>query len=185
MIYTIIVASSENRVIGKDNKLPWKLPEDMSALKSYTMGKIVLMGRKTFESIRKPLSGRYNVVITSQAAEFNEKYKMDNLIFFRSFEEYFEFVPFLKKLPEKYNETCILGGSKIYEKSLDLGIVYKILWTIVHVKINGDAYFPEIDFQNWLLVKQNVKEKIDPNSYLIDDSEKKPLKYSTFYFIKD
>lgn len=186
MIFTIIAAYAENRVIGKNNKLLWRLPEDMAAFKAYSMGKIVLMGRKTFESIGKPLAGRYNVVITSNPAKFSSKYSADNLMFVNGFEEYFELIPLLSKAPERYEETCIIGGAEIYKKALGFGIVDKMLLTTVHAKkTEGDAYFPEINFDNWLLVKQNVKEKIDPNSYLLDDSEKKPLKYSLYTFIKD
>lgn len=185
MIYTIIAACDENRAIGKDNKLLWKLPEDMSAFKAYTMGKIVLMGRKTFESIGRPLAGRYNVVITRTPAEYSERYKADNLIFVKSFGEYFELVSLLTQAPERYEETCIIGGAEVYTKALSLGIVDKMIWTTVHVKTNGDTYFPVINFEDWLLTKENVREKTDSDSYLLDDPEKKPLKYSLYTFIKD
>jgi dihydrofolate reductase len=185
MIFTIIAAHTENRVIGKDNKLLWKLPEDMAAFKANTMGKIVLMGRRTFESIGRPLAGRYNVVITSNPTEFSNKYSADNLMFVNGFEEYFELIPLLSKAPEKYDETCIVGGAEIYKKALNFGIVDKMLLTIVHEKTNGDAYFPEINFDDWLLLKQNIREKTDPNSYLLNDPEKKPLKYSLYTFMKD
>ena len=111
MIVSIIAAMSENRVIGRHNKLPWHLPADMKHFKRLTMGKPVVMGRKTFESIGGPLPGRTNIVITR-----NLQYQTDHCIVAHSIDEAFD-------LAKTSNELMVIGGASFYEQALPLARV--------------------------------------------------------------
>lgn len=183
MIFSLIVAYTQNRVLGKENKLVWKLPEDMKLFKSLTAGKVVLMGRKTFESIGKPLAGRYNVVITRDKHGMSKKYQADNLIFVDSFESYLEIVPILDSAKEGYKETVVIGGSEIYSKAISMNILDKLYLTELHGITDGDAFFPIIDFKNWLL-SSTTGEQTDYNSYFYDDPSKTPIVYSHYVFTR-
>ncbi len=130
-----IVAMSENRVIGKDNKLLWHLPADLAHFKRVTMGKPILMGRKTFESIGRPLPGRCNVIITR-----NKDYHAEGCVIVNSPHTALEAVA-------DSDEAFVIGGAELYQ--LLLPKVQRIYLTVVHHHFNGDAYFPEIDLTEW------------------------------------
>jgi dihydrofolate reductase len=141
MIVSIIVATSLNHAIGKDNQLLWHLPADLKFFKTTTMGCPVIMGRKTFQSIGRTLPGRRNVVITRDK-NFNSDNQFD-LTVVGSIDE-----AFVKLHTEK--EVFIIGGGEIYKQSIDS--VDTIYITLVHTIIDGDVYFPEIDKSNFDLV---------------------------------
>lgn len=136
----IIVAMSQNRVIGKDNKLPWRIPEDLKRFRSLTMGNQVVMGRKTFESIGKPLEGRVNVIV-SKMIGYNPSpdciiaTSIHAALCFRASEDVF-----------------IIGGAEIYQQTIDYADMLHL--TLVHHRFKGDTYFPKIDLKKWELLEQ-------------------------------
>jgi dihydrofolate reductase len=143
------VAVAENGVIGKGNDLPWHLPEDLKHFKEITLGKTVLMGRKTFESIfarlKKPLPGRKNVVITRQ-----ENYKVpEGVLVFPSLD-----IAFQKLASE---DIYVIGGAEIYKQALPFAS--KMFITKVKGNYEGDAFFPEVDFSKWNLIEEQEHEK--------------------------
>ena len=148
---SIIVAVSENNVIGKDNGLPWKLSADLKRLKSLTMGHHILMGRKTWESLGKPLPGRTNVVITTQ-----KDYSAPGATLVNSLEE-------ALTVSSGDNEIFIFGGAEIFRKSLPW--VNKVYLTRVHAKIDGDAFFPKLDLLEWKIVEIHDHRADDKNEY--------------------
>jgi dihydrofolate reductase len=135
----IIAAMSENRVIGKDNALPWSIKEDMARFKKLTKGWPCVMGRKTWESLPvKPLPGRLNVVVSGTMAA-NDSLPKD-----------VKFFPSLSAAVENcsgYEKIFIIGGEMVYRQALDLAD--KIELTVVHKEYEGDAFFPEIDAACW------------------------------------
>lgn len=138
----IIVAMSTNRVIGIDNELPWHLPEDLKHFKQKTLGKPVVMGRKTFESIGRPLPERKNIVITRDAAWSAEGVEVVNSV------DDAITIASQHALAESVSEVMLIGGAMIYEQVLPL--VSKLYITEVKSIIEGDAYFPEVDLKQWL-----------------------------------
>ena len=141
MKLAVIVAQSENRVIGRNNKLPWHLPEDLKYFKSVTMGKAIIMGRKTFESIGRPLPGRTNIVVSRnpdyQAAGIEVVHDLASAI---SKAESLSLI-------NGNEEALIIGGSQLYGQALAL--TDRLYLTQVHAEVDGDAYFPAIDRQEW------------------------------------
>jgi dihydrofolate reductase len=137
MIISFAVAASENNVIGKDNQLLWSLPNDMKFFKNTTWGFPVIMGRKTFESLGKPLAGRTNIVITRQ-----QDYKADGVIVVSGLQE-------AMKAAEATDarEAFVIGGGEIFRQALP--IAEKIVLTRVHAVFEGDAFFPELDPKEW------------------------------------
>src|SRR5688572_26086893 len=141
MILSLLVAAAENNVIGKDNQLPWHLPNDLKYFKNLTWGMPILMGRKTFDSIGKPLPGRKSVVITR-----NKDWQQQNVEVVHSVEEA---IAFAKQ--EDVKEIFVIGGAEIFNTSFDQAD--RIYLTRVHQDIEGDAFFPAIDETKWVLVK--------------------------------
>ncbi|WP_241426350.1 dihydrofolate reductase [Geobacter benzoatilyticus] len=135
MIVTIIAAMAENRVIGKDGAMPWHIPDDLARFKSITMGHPVIMGRKTFESLGRPLPGRQNIVLTRR-----EGYAPEGVTVARTLDEALE-------LAGAAREVFICGGGEVYREVLPLA--GRILLTVIHDAYEGDTVFPEIpgDFQ--------------------------------------
>ena len=137
MIISLLVAATENNVIGKDNKLLWRLPNDLRYFKNLTYGGVILMGRKTFDSIGKPLPGRVNVVVSGNA-DFNPA----GIIKAPGIEEG------LSKADEtNCNEVFVIGGGEIYRQIWDRADI--IYMTRVHALLEGDTYFPAIDESEW------------------------------------
>ncbi len=153
MIISQIAAMTRNRVIGKDNRLPWRLPADMAFFKKTTSDHHVIMGRKNFEAEKKPLPNRTNIIVTSQP-----DYKAEGCTVVHSIEEGIE-------LARKNGETeCfIIGGGEIYRQSLK--ITDQIYLTIIDIEMEGDVFFPEINFDNWKIVRQNEYGKDEKNPY--------------------
>lgn len=142
MMLTAIVACSRNRVIGRDNKLPWHIPEDLKFFRDTTKNHIMIMGRKTFESLPKPLPHRYHIVITRQ-----KNYHVDHpdVHVVSSFDEA---VSFAKTLLAKYPpEVFIVGGGEIFTQTMSM--MDRIYLTLIEMDVEGDAYFPQIPATGW------------------------------------
>jgi dihydrofolate reductase len=151
----IIACISQNGVIGNDNSIIWNLPPDMKRFKELTNNHNIIMGRKTFESIGKPLSNRVNIVISK---DFN--YKPDGVIVFNS----------LWSAINYCNSDCfIIGGSQIYELSIE--IAHEIYLTIIHSDFSGDAYFPKV--RNTWKIKRKADYIFNNLNYSFIDYERK------------
>lgn len=136
-----IVAQAENRVIGNQNRLPWHLPEDLKYFKSVTLGKPVIMGRKTFESIGRPLPGRPNIVVSR-----DQSYQPDGVDVVHSLEAAIERAEQLL-LINGGDEALLIGGAELYKQALDR--VQRLYLTQVHAEVEGDAWFPALDAGQW------------------------------------
>jgi dihydrofolate reductase len=151
MPLSIIVALSENNVVGVNNQLPWHLSADLKRLKVLTMGHHLIMGRKTFESIGRPLPGRTNVIITR-----NKDYKADGCIVVTSLKEALE-------VSKSDAEAFIFGGGEVFREALPL--VNKIYMTRIHHNFNGDTVFPELRKSEWKEVFREDHEPDEKNNY--------------------
>jgi dihydrofolate reductase len=137
----IIAAIAENGVIGEGNQIPWRLPGDFAHFKRMTMGKPLIMGRKTFESIGRPLPGRTNIVVTRQ-----EGYQPPGVIVISSLEAALDHGQAIAKA-DRANEVMIGGGAEIYRQALP--IADRMYITQVMLEPPGDTFFPPIDFEQW------------------------------------
>ena len=137
---SIVVAVSENNAIGKNNQLLWHLPNDLKFFKNTTWGGVVIMGRKTFESVNKSLPGRTNIVITKQT-----HWSAENVIVANSVSDAIQ-----KARDLNFKEIFIIGGGEIYKESMHLAD--KIYLTKVHTSIEGDTFFPELETEKWNLL---------------------------------
>ena len=151
MIISLIVAMDENRVIGYKNKLPWNLPSELKYFRETTKGKPVVMGRKTHESIGRPMPERLNIIITR-----DKNYKTNNCIVVHSRED-------ALKAAKGSNEIMVIGGAEIYR--LFLPIANRLYVTKVHGAFKGDTYFPEFNENEWIKVKEKSFEKDNENKY--------------------
>ena len=141
MITNLVVAAAENNVIGKNNKLLWHLPNDMAFFKNTTWGMPVIMGRKTFESLGKPLKGRTNIIITG-----NKNYSPGkDVIVADSIQSA---ISESEKTDAK--ECYVIGGGEVYRLSLPLA--QRIYLTRVHATMEGDTFFPAIHEKDWQMV---------------------------------
>jgi len=154
---SMIVAMAENRVIGINNNLPWYLPNDLKYFKQVTMGKPILMGRKTYESIGKPLPGRTNIVITR-----NESWQANGVKVVHSLEDAFSLASSIVEI-DGQDEMMVIGGDQIYQTSLPA--IDRIYLTKVHAEVDGDAYFPELDWSEWKEVAREDFKAEGPNPY--------------------
>ena len=153
MIISIIVAAATNNAIGKNGGLPWHLPEDMQHFKNITWAMPIIMGRRTFESLKKPLTGRKNIVITRQAgwqAEGTVAVKnLDDALFVAS--------------QTDAKEVFIIGGGEIYR--LAFNKVKRIYLTRVEVEPEADTFFPELDPKSWQLISNKDHPADEKNIY--------------------
>lgn len=136
MLISLVVAISKNNAIGKNNQLLWHLPNDLKFFKKITSNHCIIMGRKTFESIGKPLPNRTNIVIS------RTKLEVDGVLFFDSVEKALNYCK-----SQNQEEVFIIGGGEIYKSTLPLA--HKIFLTEVDVEIEADVYFPLIKNQDW------------------------------------
>jgi len=153
MIVTIVVAIAENHAIGKDNKLLWHLPKDLKHFKEITSGGTVIMGRKTYDSVGKPLPNRRNIIITRQQIEIAGCEVVNSL-------------QAALDLCREHKEVFIVGGAEIYKQAMPL--TDRIYLTIVHENFEADTYFPEISKDIW-----KETERTDHEA-----DEKNPLSFS-------
>jgi dihydrofolate reductase len=130
-----VVAMARDGVIGRDNAMPWHLPDDLKHFKTLTMGKPMLMGRKTFAAIGKPLPGRTSLVLTRDPS-----WQAPNVIAVRSIDDAFQ------KIGDA-PELCVVGGAEIYR--LTLPLTRRIHLTRIHANIPGDTVFPALDISEW------------------------------------
>ncbi len=137
----LIAAVANNGVIGKGNHIPWHLPADFAHFKRMTMGKPLIMGRKTFESIGRPLPGRTNIVVSRQ-----EGYQPDGVLVISSLEAALEHAQEIAKA-DRANEVMVGGGAEIYREAMPHAD--RMYITQVELEPDGDAYFPPIDFEQW------------------------------------
>ena len=148
---SIIVAASANNVIGAQGDLPWRLSDDLKRFKAVTMGKPIIMGRKTWESIGRPLPGRQNIVITRQ-----EDFAADGCDVVPSTEA-------AAAAAGDADEIMVIGGSQVYE--LFLPKAERLYVTRVHADVEGDAFFPVVDENEWRLVSDEPHSADDRNEF--------------------
>ena len=148
---SIIAAVSDNNVVGKNNNLPWKLSADLKRLKSLTMGHHIIMGRRTWESLGRPLPGRINVVITS-----NKNYSAPGGTVVGSLKE-------ALILAADDSEAFIFGGGQLFSEALSF--VDKIYLTRVHASVEGDAFFPVLNMNEWNETDSIDYKSDDKNQY--------------------
>jgi dihydrofolate reductase len=151
---SFIVAMDENRVIGKDNQLPWHLPEDLKFFKRVTMGHPIAMGRKTHESIGRILPGRENIIITRQST-----YQREGCTVFNSVGD---FVDYARRTND---EIFIIGGAEIFKETFQHAD--RLYITHINDKFEGDTFFPEFDESEWELIssEQGLKDEKNPYDY--------------------
>jgi|TARA_B100000768_G_scaffold170038_1_gene176087 dihydrofolate reductase len=157
LIISHVVAMSNNWVIGVNNDLPWSLKDDLAHFKEYTTGKIIVMGRKTFESIGRPLPNRINYVISSTLEN------VEGVSIFTNLEDAIEAAKAYNLDKHIANEVAIIGGGYLFRDSMDT--FNKLVLTRVNCSIDGDVYYPEIDFNNWELVSSEKFLKNKDNQY--------------------
>lgn len=146
MIISIITAIDNNRLIGRENGLPWKIPADLQFFKKVTMSKPIIMGRKTFESIGRPLPGRQNIVITR-----DETYTAEGCDVVYSIDDALD-------IAGDVDEVMVIGGANIYQQCLEK--CDRLYLSRVLGEFEGDAWFPEINFSDWQL-KEKEDHKAD------------------------
>jgi dihydrofolate reductase len=152
-ILSLLVAADEANVIGKDNQLPWHLPNDLKYFKNLTWGMPILMGRKTFESIGKPLPGRKSIVITR-----SKDWQWEGVEVVHSVEEAID-----KAKEHDVKEIFVIGGAEIFHTSF--AQAHRIYLTRIHHRFDGDVYFPQVDEKGWQLVKSHKSSKDEKNLY--------------------
>ncbi|MEK6827161.1 MAG: dihydrofolate reductase [Nanoarchaeota archaeon] len=154
MNLTIIAAISENNVIGNQNNIPWEIPEDIKRFRNLTLNHPVIVGRKTFESIikklGKPLSKRKNIVLTNSLNEFQGIYTA------RTIKEALELT--------EDKDSYVIGGRQVYELFLPLVNCLEI--TRVHKNVEGDTFFPEVNWEGWDLINEHKKADYSFLTYL-------------------
>lgn len=154
MPIALIVAMGENRVIGKDNQLPWHMPADLKHFRELTLHKKILMGRKTYTSIGKPLPHRTNMILTH-----DKNFTAPECIILHSLKEVLEHV-------NAEEEFMIIGGTQIFEMFLPLA--QKIYLTLIRHNFEGDAYFPEYSSQEWKTVSCESHKADEKNLFDYD-----------------
>ena len=157
MKISLIVAVSRNGAIGLNNQLPWYLPEDLKYFKSVTMGKPLIMGRKTFDSIGRPLPGRANIVLTRDS-----RWTSDGVEVVQSVEQALVAGEIACEAAD-VDEIMVIGGEQIYRMTIDLAD--RIYLTQVDADVEGDAFFPDIDLNNWSQTRVKLPEIIDKHPY--------------------
>lgn len=151
MKISLIAAMADNRVIGIDNSLPWNLPADMKWFRQNTLGKPIMMGRKTFDSIGKALPGRRNIVVTH-----------DESFVAKGCDVVHDIESGLALLSD-VDELMVIGGASFYEQTLLKAD--RLYLTLVHAEIEGDAWFPDVDFSQWTETSRETHEADEKNEF--------------------
>jgi dihydrofolate reductase len=165
MTLSLIWAMADNRVIGIENRLPWKLPADMKWFRQNTLGKPIIMGRLTFESFgAKPLPGRRNIVISRNP---DYQTQSDEVEVFTSLED-------ALAATADAEEVMLIGGMSLYKQSLPLAD--RLYMTLVHANVEGDAWFPEFDLHDWHQTERSdfPADEKNPHPYSFIVLEKQP-----------
>lgn len=149
---SIIVATDKNNLIGKDNDLPWRIPADLAYFKKVTLGSTIVMGRKTYESIGKPLPKRRNIILSRQ------EFHADGCETLHSIEE-------VERFNVDGEELFIIGGAHIFKETLPIADFLYL--TYIDEEFEGDTYFPEVNEQDWELVssEKGIKDEKNPYDY--------------------
>ena len=151
MMVTMVVAIAENNAIGKNNQLLWHLPKDLKHFKTITSGHTVIMGRKTFDSVGKPLPNRRNIVVTR-----NRELSIGNV-------EVVNDLATALELCSGEQEVFIVGGAEIYKQAMkDTGRIYL---TVVHASFEADTFFPEIDHDIWKVIASESHEPDEKHAF--------------------
>ena len=150
----LIAAMAANRVIGRENRLPWRLPADLRHFKSMTMGKPVIMGRKTYESIGKPLPGRSNIVVTR-----DPDYRAQGCRVVHSLEQALD-------AGAGHDEVMVIGGAELYRQALERA--QRMYLTLIKAEVSGDTLFPEIAPQQWRELERESHCADEKNQYDYD-----------------
>lgn len=150
MKISLIVAKSKNSVIGKNNQLPWHLPADLKHFKQITLGKPIIMGRKTFDSIGKPLPGRRNIIISR-----DKKLLIEGCDVFHSIDDALNAV-------KHESEVMIIGGANLYAQTIARATYIYV--TLIDAEMEGDTFFPELN-QQWKLVSDEKFPADEKNTY--------------------
>lgn len=148
---TAVVAIADNRAIGKDNQLLWHMPADLKHFKNVTTGGTVIMGRKTFDSVKRPLPNRHNIVVTHQ-----KDLEIDGVTVVHSIEDALASVATEK-------EVFIVGGAGIYETAMCF--INRIYLTTVHHTFDADTFFPEINSDEWVVVSNESHPADEKNPF--------------------
>jgi dihydrofolate reductase len=155
-LISLLYAMDKNRLIGKDNELPWHLPQDLAYFKRITMGHTIVMGRKTFDSIGKPLPGRENIIITR-----DKHFSCDGCRVIHSIDELLDLSH--KKIEE---EIFVIGGAEIFKEILPFSD--RLYVTNIHHEFEGDTYFPKTNDTEWKMISKEPGIKNDKNPYDFD-----------------
>ena len=164
---TAIVAYDENRVIGKDGKIPWNIPEDRKFFQQQTIGSALIMGRKTWESIplkKRPLKGRFNLILSKTCRDHGVGYlfvdKMDTAIWWA-------------KYVLRMDNIFIIGGAEIFKIALEKDLINRIIVSKIYGIHEGDAYFPEIKTANWEVHSPQKFKEFEVVEYVKSDEQGK------------
>jgi dihydrofolate reductase len=149
---SLLVAMDENRVIGKDNKLPWYLPADLQYFKRITMGHPIVMGRKTYDSIGRILPGRENVIVTR-----SKDYQQNGAVILHSIED------IIRYANAHDDEVFVIGGAEIFKEILPAAD--KLYITNIHHAFEGDVFFPEINETEWTILSKTEGKVDEKNLY--------------------
>jgi len=156
MLVSFVVAVSQNNVIGRSQQIPWRLPAELASFKKITLGHHILMGRKTWDSIGRPLPNRVSIVVTSQDRLGTEESKDLKLVHSTQ-----EGIDFARQQGEK--ELMVIGGAEIYAQAL--GMADKMYFTRVNATVEGDTFFPPVDWSQWGLVDSQEYKKDENNAH--------------------
>jgi dihydrofolate reductase len=147
-----IVAMDKNHVIGRNNELPWHLPADLAYFKKMTMGKPIIMGRKTHESIGRALPGRENIIVTR-----NKDYQSEGCKVVHSIDE-------IKQLEKETDqELSVIGGAELFKELFS--VTDRLYITHIYHEFEGDTFFPDINWENWEVVEREMGVKDEKNPY--------------------
>lgn len=153
MKISCIVAIAHNNVIGKDNDIPWYLPADLKYFKKTTLGHHIIMGRKCYQSIGRPLPKRTNIILTR-----DPYFIVSNCLVTHSIPEALEIAH-----QNGEEEAFIIGGAKVYEQSIELWD--KLYLTKVDLEVEGDVYFPQLDYSQWQLISEEHHKSDEKNDH--------------------
>jgi|TARA_B100002019_G_C21262427_1_gene597525 dihydrofolate reductase len=157
MIISSLVAMNKNRLIGVNNNLPWKLKDDLLHFRNYSLNKAIIMGRKTYESIGKPLPNRFNIVVSSRITDTPDITVTNNLS--NAINKAIEYSEI-----NKQNEIILIGGAKIFEEGMSYINKLVISW-VDAPSVIGDVFFPDFDISCWNKDKSNHYQKSDINEF--------------------
>ena len=148
-LLSIICAMDKNRLIGNNNQLPWHLPADLALFKKNTLGKPIIMGRKTFDSLGRPLPGRQNIVVTSKPDWSAEGCVTANTI------------DQALALAKDADEVMLIGGASLYKQTIEIADILYL--TIINDVFSGDTWFPEFDSQQWTIAEETFFDLNETN----------------------